>query len=215
MRAFIIACLVVSLAACKREPTPEQKAASKKYDDEQARRRTAVQARLDSIAALKGTVDKLTPADYKGKHVSLNGEELHENFDVLFADQLADLTSLASVYVTHRPMFESCARVLHHREASFEACSSDSCLSTCEQLHYLVVVRPRSMQRPVIGTSSYTPGSIDADAFVFDLNDGHKLVGGGHIVTDASGQGTMQGKWARNDIEDAFGKAIYKAILAM
>ena len=174
-----------------------------------------MKARLDSIAALKDTVDKLRPADYKGKHVTLNGEEYHENFDVLFAEQLADLTTSAPAYVTHKPMFESCARVLQHREAPYNACSSNACMFSCEHLQYLVVLRPRSMQRPVTGTSSYTPGSLNADAFVFDLSDGNKLVGGGHVVADSSGQGTMSGSNARNDIDDAFGKAIYKAILDM
>ncbi len=216
MRAFIVACMVVALGACKHEPTPEQQAASKKFDEEKARQQTAVHARLDSIAALKDTVAKLEPADYKGKHVTLNGEEYHENFDVLFAEQLADLaTTSAPAYVTHKPMFESCARVLHHREAPYSACSSNQCMYSCEHLQYLVVLRPRLMQRPVSGTTSYTPGSINADAFVFELNDGSKLVGGGHIVADSSGQGTMSGSNARNDVDDAFGTAIYKAILDM
>src|SRR5512140_3272079 len=98
MKAFIIACMVVALGACKHEPTAEQRAAAKKFDDDKARQQTAVKARLDSIAALKDTVDKLKPADYKGKHVTLNAEEYHENFDVLFAEQLADLTTSAPAY---------------------------------------------------------------------------------------------------------------------
>ena len=69
----------------------------------------------------------------------------------------------------------------------------------------------RTVETPKTGATTYTPGSLDADLFVFDLSN-DKLVGGGHIVVKMDGVGTLDSKSAQNELDDAFGKAVDSAI---
>ncbi|MEO8876919.1 MAG: hypothetical protein ABI461_15095, partial [Polyangiaceae bacterium] len=180
--------------ACKRGSTAEEQQASDKAiakrEADEAAQNAAVTAKLAGIAKLASTVKGLAAQPARKKRdftLSPKGPNSGDepNYDVLFFDQLADPSVSPPVRVTREPAFEGCKNTLQKRDTIYGYCKYGSCMSTCEKLKYLVVLRTRSITQPVVGTTSYSPGNLDADAFIFDLSQGNKLVGGGRVVASS------------------------------
>jgi hypothetical protein len=207
----------VSSVSCKHRPTAEEQAADEKREKADKKLRAKVTTRLEEIAKLEPTLKNLANQNPKAMHgVQLEGKGptlgSHANYDVLFASQLSDPSTFPAAYVSHEPAFMGCKNYLAFRSATvFDYCNRGDCFDDCVKMPYLVVVRPRTVETPKTGATTYTPGSLDADLFVFDLSN-DKLVGGGHIVVKMDGVGTLDSKSAQNELDDAFGKAVDSAI---
>ena len=214
----------MSVVSCKHKPTAAEEAESNKAtaarEALEAKQKTAVTTRLRSIAALEAKMKTLPAQSSKSNHFTLQAKgpgtaPRDTNYDVLFVEQLADPSKSPPVRVTREPAFEGCVNYMAHKDTVYDSCKYGTCMSICEKAQYLVVLRTRSITQPTMGTSTYTAGSLDADAFVFDLENGDKLVGGGRIVASNAGQGSVEGAGASNSVTDAFGQAVSDAVAGL
>lgn len=79
--------------------------------------------------------------------------------------------------------------------------------TSCDDIHYVVVLRPGKVALAKLEGDEYTPGVVDVDAFVFDMNDS-SLLGGAHISARAPKTAEVNTRTATSDLETMLGKDV-------
>ena len=192
--------LLLVLLACKRntEPSPAEKAADEeRMTKEVARGNQALQ----TLAALEAKVKTAgTPPAMKSSVLESKSSG-YANFDVLLADELSDPNEFPKIRIGHQE-FAKCAKMVKARTVSISDCSTP----------YAVVLKPATYQRAEVAGDSFTPGKVDATAYVFDMKTS-ELIGGGHIVASTPKSITTKSSTAENDLNDKLATAAFESIV--
>lgn len=192
----LLTCL--SLCSCnrKKEPTPEEKAAEEKEREKELKRGKKV---LKTVASLE---DKLDSAPSKMKSSVLEGARNgYCNFDVLFDDELSKPKQVPKVKILTTGALRECAAAVEAKKVYPTDCSTK----------YVVVLKPRTFKEAKVSGSSYTPGSIDADAYVFDLSDG-ELIGGGRVTGETPDSFSTKSSNPENDLAEKLGASTFDSL---
>jgi len=207
--AFVCLC-ASSVTACKLGQSKKEEADRQKSEDAVgiARAKTTLQ----TVASLEATVKSL-PASKKGslKTSPLKGSTDrfgYRNYDVLFLQDLAHPPSSPTVRILPEGKLGNCQdEVDGHKSNKYVGRTS------CDDVTYVIVLRPGTVRKALLsGADSYTPGAVDADAFVFDLSNG-KLLGGGHVSAKTPPSATINPSTAESDLETMLGDAVDKALI--
>ena len=192
--------VLFALLACKRghEQTPAEKA------EEEARVSKEIDRcnkRLATLASL-GPKLKTLPAPTSMTSGVLTGTRNgYANFDVLLADELAEPNELPKIRIRLDHYFAECAKNVKAKTVSITDCSSP----------YVVVLKPYTYQTAEVSGSEYTPGKVDAAAYVFDMSNG-ELVGGGRITAKTPSSITTKSSTAESDLNDKLGQAAFESL---
>lgn len=161
--------VALSLIACNREkkPTPEEEAAEAKQNEKDLKRAKKF---LKKVASLQDKVDSKAAPHKMESGVLEAAQSGYTNFDVLFVDELAEPNEFPKVRIVKDQEIAKCAKAVAEKRVYSTQCT----------VKYVVVLKPSTYELPKVSGSSYTPGRLEADAYVFDLTDG-ELIGGGYV----------------------------------
>src|SRR5260221_12335425 len=161
----------LSLMACKRttEESPAEKAAGA---ERQAKDVERAMKTLQTLASLADKVKNLdAPTTMKSNVLEVKGSG-SANFEVLLADELSSPNDYPKIRIQSAQYFAKCAKNVKAKTVSMTDCITP----------YVVVLKPTTYRTAEVSTgSSYTPGKVDAAAYVFDMSNG-ELIGGGHVL---------------------------------
>ena len=100
------------------------------------------------------------------------------------------------------PPFAHCAKNVTERRVS-----STDCIEK-----YAVVLKPTTYQPAVVSGSTFTPGRVDATAYVFDMSNG-ELIGGGHITAKTPDSITATAHLAEYELNEKLGGAVWDSVV--
>lgn len=164
---------------------------------------------MASVAALEPVVKSQPPAksgSFKSSPLAWSTSS-YRNFDVLFTDELAKVARFPKVRILQESPLSTCQGEIDNNFAKYVG------RTACEDAKYLIVLRARTAQRARVSGSSYTPGIVDADAFVFELATS-KLLGSGKIFAKTPPNASLRPSTAESDLETMLGKAVDEALQA-
>src|SRR4029079_7002943 len=134
------------------------------------------------------------------KQSVLTGTRSTANFDVLMNDELAAPDELPKVPIMSSHPFAHCAKNVKQKTTSITDCITP----------YVVVLKPRTNKVAEISGNTYTPGRVDAYAYVIAISTG-QLIGGGHVVGSTPDTYTAKAN-AEYELREKLAQAVFDSI---
>lgn len=204
--AFRSCVLAFALVACK-DPRKAKELEEQKVKDAAAMVRA--KKTMASLAALEPVVKSQPPpksGSFRSSPLTWSTSS-YRNFDVLFSDELAKVPRFPKIRILQESALSQCQAEIDNNFAKYVG------RTQCEDPKYLIVLRARTAQNARVTGSSYTPGIVDADAFVFELAT-TKLLGSGKIFAKTPPNASLRPSTAASDLETMLGKAVDEALKA-
>jgi hypothetical protein len=188
--------LVSSLLACKHgsKETAEDTAS-------QAKEIARCQKVLKTLASLGDKMKGAAPTEMKESVLKGTRNGL-PNFDVLLDKELSAPEELPKVPIAQEHYFAKCAKHVQAKTVSITDC----------YIPYVVVLKPRTFTTAAVSGNEYTPGKIDADAYVFDLSNG-ELIGGGRVQGTTPDKHSTTSSNAEYELAEKLGQSTFDSIV--
>ena len=204
---FVACALAIGSSGCKRKDAAKERERQKADNAAAIARAKETMAR---VAALEPVVKSQPPAKsggFRSSPLSFSGMGVR-NFDVLFLDELAKVPRFPKYPGRRGASPTNCQAEIDNNYPNKYVGRTE-----CDGLSHLVVLRARTVQRAQVTGASYTPGIVDADAFVFDVAAG-KLLGSGRIFAKTPLNAVLKPSTAESELETMLGKAVDDALKA-
>jgi hypothetical protein len=193
--------LLLVLMACKRshEESPAEKAAEEARNTKETERANKV---LQTLASLGAKVNSAgAPPKMSSYSVLERKPSGYANFDVLLADELSDPKEFPKIPILSKQEFAECAKHVSEKRVG-----STDCITP-----YVVVLKPTTYRAAVVSGDTFTPGNIDATAYVFDMKNG-ELLGGGRVTAKTPSSITSKSSTAERELNVKLGEEAFDSL---
>jgi hypothetical protein len=193
--------LLLALLACKRshEESPVEKAADEAQNAKETERANKV---LQTLASLGAKVNSAgAPQKMKSSVLQHSASSGYTNFDVLLADELSDPNDSPKIRIVSKQRFAECASHVKEKRVFPSDCDTP----------YVVVLKSTTYQTAVVSSDGFTPGKIDATAYVFDMSNG-EMIGGGYVHATTPSSITTKSSTAERDLNQRLGESALESL---